>query len=371
MRHRHSFFEFFPPPEFFSLPASGFDISDRVVRFAELKRHGSHLRLARWGQKALPEGAITKGELKNADVVREILRDIAVEQGIQFVCVSLPEQLSYVVSLVLPRLSGRELRESIALQLPEHIPFDPTKTVFDYTTSICSGDDGGELITSVTAAHADTVAQYSGIFESAGFTVLSVETESSALERSLLSESNDLCAARMVLDVGATKTSLFIESGGVIHLTSTIPLGGDALSGALARALSISFDEARLRKEAQGIGSHRMLSGEDSPELFSHILPVLSALSDEIRKHYVYWNTHHAGDVKKNTGAIKEVVVSGGEVNVHGFTESLAWILGTPLIVGNPWTNIADIDDYVPEIPRSEAHGYAAALGLALRSFTG
>jgi type IV pilus assembly protein PilM len=371
MRRRHSFFEFFPPPELLSPPAFGFDMSDRSIRFAQLKRTGHHLELARFGEKILPVGSVVKGEIKDEEAVRNSIHEIVREQDVRFAHISLPEQLSYVITLTLPKMPGRQMRESILLQLSEHIPFDPSKVVFDYILSPCANGDRNKVAVSIIAAHEDTVTQYCSLYTSAKVTLLSMETESHSLRRALFAEKEELCKTRMVLDIGATKTALFIENDGLIQLTSTIPLGGNAITEALAKADGISFEEARKRKEEYGIGLPRAnLANEAiSSNTAAAALPVLALLANEIKKHYLYWNTQNPSVDGGKVSPIEEIVISGGEIGNPGFIESLARIFGKPFVVANPWLNIATTEEYVPEIPRLKAYGYAVALGLALRSF--
>ena len=54
---------------------------------------------------------------------------------------------------------------------------------------------------------------------------------------------------------------------------------------------------------------------------------------------------------------------------MFGLIEYLESTLRTEVVIGDPWVNIFDLKDQVPNIPRDEALSYTPALGLALADF--
>jgi len=71
--HNNLFFRLFPPPRYLAMPAVGLDITDDIIRCAELKatRHG--LALGLFGEVAVPTGAIEEGFIKSKDSVVRVL----------------------------------------------------------------------------------------------------------------------------------------------------------------------------------------------------------------------------------------------------------------------------------------------------------
>ncbi len=361
MRHNNRFFNLFPPPRFLEMPAAGVDISDRSIRFAELKHGKGAFVLGRFGEKFIPPGIVVGGEIRKQEELRKILTDLRKELDFVYVRVSLPEQLGYSLKIKIPKVARKDIYESIELQLQEYVPVSPEEAVFDYELVTC-GRAAEELFYEVglSVMPQKIIQSYVSLFEYTGLIPLSFEFEAHAIARSLVRDGD--CGTFLLLDIGATRTGLAIVSSGVITFTSTINVGGYSLTESVAKALSISFKEAERRKEERGL-----LDGKEDI-LYQVLLARLSVLRDEISKHYTYARTHE--NIIGKGGAVERIIICGGEANVPGLPNYLATTLETEIEIANPWVNINSLIEYVPEIPSNHALRYATALGLALNTLS-
>ena len=166
----------------------------------------------------------------------------------------------------------------------------------------------------------------------------------------------------MVVDFGRTRTSFAIVSQGIIRFTSTVSLAGADLDKALVQTFKIELFAAERMKKERGL-----VRTKENQEVFNALLPVVSAIRDEISRHLLFWQGHavHAHSSKPE---VAKLYLCGGESNLIGLGEYLAYDLKLPVVLANPWVNIASFEDYVPEITYNESLSYATALGLALRS---
>ena len=103
----------------------------------------------------------------------------------------------------------------------------------------------------------------------------------------------------------------------------------------------------------------------ENRELFSVLVPPLSALKDEMLQRIEYWRTKQG---KENP--ITRILLTGRASNLSGFPEYLSSGIGIPVYRANVWRNILSLDEVIPAIPFDESLGYSTALGLALADIT-
>ncbi|MEK7567691.1 MAG: pilus assembly protein PilM [Patescibacteria group bacterium] len=340
----------------------GIDISEHAVRFVEFVSTPKHLKLGRFGERTLPEGTILSGEIKDPGTLKTALIGLRREHNLSFVRASLPEEKAFLFRKEIPNyISSEEIRENIAFQLEEYVPIKVMDAEFDYSLAEPLFDKAtpGTREVVVSVFPKSTVESYLDAYLSAGLTPLSFEMEGSSLQRALI-ESGDM-GTYMIADMGRLRTSLAIVSKGAVHFTSTIEVGGEVITEAIEKSLSVSRDEAEKLK-IEGAFSHH----GKYRELFPALIESSRTLTDQIKKHYVYWHNHP--DKKDSSPpAIEKVILCGGDANLEGLAEHLALSLRTFVVVGNVWTNAFSTDNYIPPLSRAESLSYASAIGLALR----
>ncbi len=348
----------FPMPTLLLLRSVGIDISDRSVKYAELRSSRSWLTLGRYGSISIPEGVIASGKVIDPKRFGEILRALRVKENLSFVRVSLPEEQVYLFRVRVGRVEYRDLRNAVELTLEEHIPISPAEAVFDFDI-VETHDDGYDL--QVVAASKELLDGYLEALSLAGLTPLSFELEAQALARAVVSEGDG--ATVMVVDFGATRTGISIMHAGTVLFTSTVDVGGLGVSQAIQRALGVDFEKAEALKHEIGLSE-----SADNREAFSAMVSTLSAIRDEISRTYTYWHTQ-----KDDEGAVRpkieSIVLAGGNANLPGLAGYFSSALRMPVGLANPWVNITDFTEYIPEINRKESLSYATAIGLAMGDF--
>jgi type IV pilus assembly protein PilM len=165
----------------------------------------------------------------------------------------------------------------------------------------------------------------------------------------------------MLVDFGRTRTGIAVVANGVVGFTSTVPVGGGALTLAIAKHLSISPDEAEKVKRENGV-----VGGVGNEELSLALMSTISILRDEVNRHFTYWQTHD-DDYGKKRPTINKIYLCGGDSNLPGFAGYLATGLPVPVELANVLVNVNSLDKYVPEISFGDSLRYATAIGLALR----
>ena len=316
--------------------------------------------LKRFGQKSIPDGVLAYGEIKDRRALVAIYRDLAREQNLQFVRCSLPEEKAYVFKTEVPALKANETRENILFQIEENVPLKSTDVVFDYVLLPSRIDMPSEIREAVVSVFPrNIVDEYVSLYDEVGLIPISLEMEADALARALVSRTDSGCY--MIVDFGQQRTGLSIVERGAVQFTSTVDVGGNLLTAAIAKQYNVSIEEAEQIKREEtfvGHGVHR--------EFFASLMNSVSALSDEMNRHYVYWHTHSDKKGKK-LPLIQKIILCGGDANLGGLAEHLSLMLKAKVELGNVWTNILSVEDTIPEISFAASLSYATALGLSLR----
>jgi type IV pilus assembly protein PilM len=352
----------FPPPRFLRMPIAGVDISDASVHVASLGYSDNGRVIKFLEKKLLPQGLIDDGHIKDMEKVRMFFTQLRKEYNLHYVNVSLPEQHGYVVVVRIPNMHPDEIYGNLELTLEEHVPLKASETVFGYDIIRGGGphDDLAFIELNMTAYPRAIVEEYLAAFSGTGVVPLRFEVESHAVSRAVIPEGDQ--GTHMIVDFGKTRTGITIVRSGAVRFTSTVNLGGDTITRAIARNLKVDFDQAEQIKREKGV----LTSGGEQDVLLA-LMPTISALKDEVGKHYRYWNTH-SDQFGKDRSQIDSIILCGGLANLGGLPEYLASNLKVEVRLANVFVNMNSFERYIPDVPFSKSLQYATTIGLALSS---
>jgi type IV pilus assembly protein PilM len=345
----------FPTPSALSMPAAGIDISHGSVKAVLLSESGGKTALKSYGEAPLPEGAVVGGDIEMEDKVVEVLRSFRLRHGIHYAAASLLEKKAYLYQTVVP--SGtKNLRAGVEFDFESHVPLPPKEAIFDF--EIVRTVEAGTIV-AVTAYARRIVEEYRSAFQKAGIGLRSLEVESQALARAVLSEA-DREKTVMMIDFGKYTTRIAIAEHGVVSFTATVDVGGDALTQAVMKKLSVAEPEAEKVKNEKGF-----LMSADNKELVEALMTTVSVVKDELVRHQTYWNSPPEDEPPRRP--IERAIICGGNANLRGFPEYLEGFLNVPVSIANVWENAFSFDSYVPPMHFAESLEYATAVGLSLR----
>lgn len=348
--------QLFPPPDFLLMPSVGLDISDTSIRFMELEKTKNGMRLGKFGSHTITEELVVEGKIMDQDAFAKELKQVKKKYNLHFARVSLPEEHVYLFQTTIPSNidNDEELRSTLEFQLEEHVPVPPREAIFDYEVIDVNGD---ETYVNIAVFSNVIVQSYVDVLEIADIVPLSFEVEAQALARSVIPDRKE---TYMIVDFGRKRTGIAIVSGGFLQFSTTVLVGGDTLTRAMKKLLELPEEEITKIKNEKGITQIG-----DNSELTASLMSTVSALKDEVSKHYTYWNTRAA--TRGTEGEIKKLILCGGSSNLAGLPEYLAFSIQAPVEIANVWVNVFSFDDVIPPIHRRKSLGYAAAIGLALR----
>lgn len=365
------FLDYFPPPKYLAMPALGFDISDRSLKYVELRRkHGSY-EVAKYGTRIIPKGIIESGEIKQKKDLVDFLSAVRKELGVKHIIVALPEEKAFLSMVKLPAINESEVRSALEVQLEEHVPLSPNDAIFDFelmeNPKGSSLDSLKRLDVSLAVFPKQLIENYNDVFDKGGFEPLAFEMETGASARALIP--NGEKRTYFIVDFGKTRTTFTIASEGKVQFTSTIRVAGDDLNAAIAKNFNVNvFEAVRIKKEKG------LVKSKGNERFFDSLLPVVSVIRDEISRHISYWNSQMEergapfSSKEREKKRIAKILLCGGDSNLKGLPEYLSYELKAPVELANPWVNICSFDEHIPEIELKESLTYTTALGLALRS---
>lgn len=346
----------FPTPEYLRMPAVGIDISDYSLKYVLLTQNGDEVQLEAYGKQSIPMGTVESGNIQKPEVLVEMLKKLRREHDFDFVHLSVPEEHAYLFQTDVALQDGVDPRQVLEFSLKENVPIAPEEATFDfeYLHKIA-----GKEFVNVAVYPTVELERYIAVVEEAGLTPLSIEVEGQATARALVRSDHE--GAVFVIDTGRSEASLSIVKNGTVVFTATLETGGDNLTQALVKKLSISYQEAEALKREQGF-----VNGRESKAVYQALLPVVTTLKDAIQKHHLYWQMHSVW-AEHEDQSIDSIILTGGNANIRGLPEFFESALELPVQIGNVWENVYDFDRQVPPIVRSKSYEYATAIGLALR----
>lgn len=310
-------FDAFPPPKFLDMPYAGVSVSDSAIRCIQFGKKGGRLFIEKYTEKPIPTGVITNGQINNEDEVVRILAETQKDLKLKHVKITLPEERAYLFTAKIPLVEKSELRSAIESKMEENVPVSPLELTFDY--NIFYHKQKEHLDVCVSALPISLVNQYVEISNKAGLSLLSLEIESQAIVRSLMPAHS--VGTVLIAHFSPGKVGLYVASFRLVCFTSTITVKGDSAN---------------------------------TPGL----------LLQEMKRVFTYWHTLK-DNADKDDRKISQVIVCGEKFE-DSMVSYLSSNVDVPVVMGNVWTNVLDVDSSLPEISFSDSLKYAAAVGLAL-----
>lgn len=352
----------FPTPQILTFKAAGVDISDASIKWMVITQEGSNRRVQNYGSESLSEGVVVNGVIKDQEVLAEALRHVKAKLGgIQYAHVALPEEEAYVFSMHVPEKSERkQILSMVEFELDGRVPILPRDAIYDFDI-IAEHEDGVGAEIGVVVFPRALADSYNAAFEAAGIKILSLEVEAQSIARAVSSGEPDE-PVTLSIDFGRVRTGFAVLKRGIPIFTSTVGIGGEAMTRAVMENLSLSSEDAEVFKNNEGLSAQ----GGTKNLGVEALAGTASALSDEVAKHYRYWDTRRDDKGERMT-PVGRVLIVGGSSNLKGLADYIAGRIQAPTERPNVWQNVCSFEDYIPPIDRRTSLQFATSIGLALR----
>lgn len=312
----------------------GLDIGTSAVRAAELTFAKGAATLERFGQVALPPGAVRDGEVVDSEAVAGALRQLWAQARFSSrkVVVGVANQKVVVRQVDLPWLPADELRGSLAFQVADVIPMPVEDVILDlHPLEEFTSEAGGRMVrVLLVAAGRDMVGSAVLAVGQAGLTPSLVDLNSFAVLRALVRRDAgpDAPQAEVIVDIGASVTNIVVHEGGVPRFVRILLRGGADITDAVAERLGVPLEEAEALKQSTGI--EPFVGGTEAHPASRAIETTGSALVDEVRSSLDFY-LGQPGAVR-----IHRVVLSGGGSRLTGLAARLSAATRLPVEAARP-----------------------------------
>ncbi|MGZ6792685.1 MAG: type IV pilus assembly protein PilM [Mycobacteriales bacterium] len=317
----------------------GLDIGTSGVRAAELTLGKGGATLERFGQVALPPGAVRNGEVVDSDAVAAAVKQLWTQAKFSSkkVVVGVANQKVVVRQVDLPWLPPAELKKALAFQVQDFIPMPVEQAILDFhPLEEFTNDSGARMVrVLLVAAARDMVDSALSAVSKAGLTPQMVDLTSFAVLRALVSMDHtglDSMQAEALIDVGASVTNIVVHQGGVPRFVRILLMGGADITDAVAERLGVPLEQAEGIKQDSGLAA--VPGGNDSSPAARAIESTGSAFVEEVRGSLDYFMAQ--------PGAVRvgRIVVSGGGSRLNGLAERLASATRLPVQAARPMSTL-------------------------------
>lgn len=351
----------FPVPALLAPAAAGIDISDASIKWLVFSGASRGLRVDAYGEEPLAPGAVVNGIIKDPSALTAALLSIKQKMhGITYAHAALPEESAYIFQMRVPSGTPREqVLRLIEFEFEGRVPIPPQAAVYDFDVI---EQAGVEEEIGVVVFPRELADAYADAFSAAGISLLSLEAEPRSVARAVCTGAQHVVS--LLVDFGRARSGFAVLKNGIPIFSSTVDVGGDSVDNALKKVMHLGKDEFIQFKNEQGL----KVEGPNRTQVMEALTGTVSALADEITRHYHYWDTRRDEHGDRMT-PVSQVVLVGGSANLHGLTDYVAGRVQAPTNLGNVWSRVGGPNEFTPPIDRRTSLQYATAIGLALRAF--
>ena len=345
----------------------GLDIGTNSIKIVYVKGAGEGMSLANFAYQEIPYS-----ERGKDDFIINSIKGMRKEAELteKRVLVGLSGSEVNTSSLTLPKMSRKDLEDTIKLELKRALPFDIETGFSDFY--IREELPENKLGIMAVAASGGLVKNKIKVIESAELSPAGMNIAGCAFEN-LIGQRKDVKKDEVValLDIGAKLTTINIFRKKKLQFTREITTAGDNITSVLVRSFvvkegkkSLDFTGAEELKKEVGIAQEleKEFNGIPGSQISALIRPVLERLTNEVKRSLGYFR--QAFSITK----IDRVLLCGGGSRLRGLDNFLAESLGIKTERFDPLKNVRIEHLTLPQKKILEKVGpeLALAIGLAL-----
>jgi len=240
--------------------AIGLDIGTSGVRAAELSFGKGQVTLEKFGQVALPEGAVRDGEVVYPDAVADAVKQLWAHTKFSSkkVVIGVANQKVIVRQVDLPWMPPADMKSTLPFQVQDFVPMPVDQAVLDFhPIEELTGDDGNRVVRGLlVAASREMINGSLDAVQKAGLSPVMVDLTPFAVIRAL-SDGDHLgmgAPVEALIDIGARVTNIVVHQGGVPRFVRILLMGGQDVTDAVAERMGVPQQQAEAMKQQLGLG---------------------------------------------------------------------------------------------------------------------
>ncbi|MCL5103390.1 MAG: type IV pilus assembly protein PilM [Armatimonadetes bacterium] len=235
----------------------GLDIGSDLIKVAEAKYGKDGISITGLGVAPTPAGVIENEVIVDPKALGAAIKALLAENGIKTKksVSSVAGQSRVVVRVIeVPKMSGKELAETMKWEVERHVPFPPNEVVMDFQPLDKPNADPNaqNMDVLLAVAQQELIDTHVQTLTAAGLKPTAIDIEALAASRSLVEvDKNGSGGGEVVaiVNIGCNNTDLSIFEDGILTFPSP-PLGiaGVSFTREIAEAMGQTLEQAEITK---------------------------------------------------------------------------------------------------------------------------
>lgn len=336
----------------------GIDIGDSSLKMVELAKKGKKIVLSNYGFSEDLGSANKLTSTDDIEYVAKLINKVKKDIGITSAnaSVSLPSFSVFSSVINLYNVNKKNIAEHVNEEAKKVIPLPLEEMVLDWKEIPQDEDPNNPSNNTkifLTGSPKKLIKKYINIFSAAKINLVSLETETFSLIRSLLG--NDKSTV-MIVDLGANSTDICVVKESIPYLNRSINVSGNTITDAISQKLGISKEKASQLKFDLGVAA----LGENQVAVPQIIMDAVAPIINEIKYMIELFEN-------SNNEKVEKIILSGGGSVLINLANYLENALNVQVIIGNPWFRVSYQKELQPVLSEVGPR-LAIAIGLAMRS---
>jgi type IV pilus assembly protein PilM len=307
----------------------------------------------------IPRDAFAEGRITKPSVVANTIQRLAGSLKVKgkSTATSISGYEVMIKKIELPMMTEQELADRMYLELGQYIPYNIDEVEVDFQVLDIAKDRSNYMEVLLVAAKKESVNDCLTLARMGGLEPVVVDVDFFALSNAyevthgLAGDQNIL-----LLDIGASKSTMNIVARGVPLFTRDIPVGGYQITDRIREHFKISVEDAEKIK----LGDiPDKLPTEELEDVFAS---TIENWVGEFKRAVGFFHSNYPDN------KIEKIALSGGSCRIPGLDRVFQESMNTPVEIFNPLLK-AEYDSKVFDPAYIEYIGpqMAIALGLSLR----
>lgn len=334
----------------------GVDIGGSSIKIVELKKEAGGLKLLSYGfseSLKIDSGVDWQKDKKfTASVINKIREKSNIKSDNAIA--ALPTFSVFSSVLNLHNVNPKDISSAAQWEAKKVMPLPLEEMILDWRKIEDENKGKKDKNTKILliGAPKSLIQKYMAVFKEAKINLLSLETETFSLVRSLLGDDK---ATSMIIEIGVSSSDISIISKNIPILSRSLDVGGANITNTISKNLNIGAERAEQFKYDLGID----LLGKKNEIIPQSIIDSVNSIVNEVK---------HIRDLyeERNNDKIEKIILSGGSALLPNFSEYLSQILNMNVIIGDPWARVSYPSDLEPVL-KEVGPRLSVAIGLAMR----
>ena len=337
----------------------GVDVGSYAVKMVQLTEGKTGHKLENLGMALVPADAVSEGRIEKPQVVADILRKLSKNLKIKPgpIAASISGYEVMIKKIEMPTMTEEELAKRLRQEIAQYVPYHLDDVNVDYEILDVSKSRAKSMDVLLVAAKKEAVSFHASMLRSAGFDPLVIDVDYFALSNAFEATYGVFPDENIVLmDIGASKTTLTIVQAGLPLFTRDLAFGGHTITHRIASELGIPTEQAERVK--LGLGA----DNADRARLENAFTESLQELGTDLRRALDFFFSHFP------EAKLHKMFLSGGSARIPGLEKYFEAELEIPTEICNPLQHLeVDPGRFDPAYLEQIGPQMTIGLGLALR----